>query len=299
MQILDHGRGHHRTLWRVLNGMDRLANRLYRPPVSRDQPPSAVLRAFGVSGPAQSLDGGEGTSWAVEDLVFKPDEGPLHEWLGRALANITPDGFRIAQPVCTRNGAWICHGWSATRWVQGSEPDYSAISTWRDILAAGRAFHRAVAHLGRPDFLDTRQDWWARADRAAWGERDIRFRPEFANVARRLQRALEPLGRPQLVHGDLTNNVLFAPGLAPAVIDISPYWRPPEYAEGVVVADALCWHDAPASLWKTVDVPVPAVARALLFRMATTNERVATGSNGEDLKNEARRYELAAAAIGM
>jgi hypothetical protein len=100
------------------------------------------------------------------------------------------------------------------------------------------------------------------------------------------------------LHADLTNNVLFAPGLPPAVIDISPYWRPPAYAEGVVVADALCWHDAPASLLQTTDVSVPAVARALLFRMATTNERVTSGAAAADLGDEARRYE-AAAAIGV
>lgn len=284
----------------VLNCLDRIAGRLYRAPVSRDPPPLTVLDAFGVSGPARLLDGGQGTSWAVENLVFKPDEGPLHEWLASALADVTPDGFRIAQPVCTRDGAaWVFRGWSATRWVEGSKPDYSAISTWQDILAAGRAFHRAVAHLGRPDFLDRLQDWWARADKAVWGEQDIWFRPQFAAVARRLQGALEPLGNPQIVHGDLTNNVLFASGVAPAVIDISPYWRPPKYAEGIVVADALCWHDAPASLWETVNVSMTAVARALLFRMATTNERVASGADGVDLQDEARRFGLATAAIGL
>jgi hypothetical protein len=72
------------------------------------------------------------------------------------------------------------------------------------------------------------------------------------------------------VHCDLTGNVLFANGLAPAIIDISPYWRPPAYAEGVVVADALCWHDAQASLADDLGVPRSAVARALLFRLLTT-----------------------------
>jgi uncharacterized protein (TIGR02569 family) len=258
-----------------------------------------VLHAFGGNGSARPLDGGQGTSWAAEDLVFKPDGGPGHEWLAGAFADVVPDGFRLAMPVCTSDGAWVFEGWSATRWVQGLEPDYSRIPTWRAILGAGRAFHRAVAHLDRPDFLDARQDWWARADRAAWGERAIRFRPEFAALARRLQGALEPLGRPQIVHGDLTNNVLFAPGLPPAIIDISPYWRPPDYAEGIVVADALCWHDAPASLWETLDVPVAAVARALLFRMATTNERVASGAEAVDLEDQARRYGFATAAIGL
>ncbi len=270
-----------------------------RAPVPSDQLPLTVPHAFGVNGPARLLDGGQGTSWAVEDLVFKPDAGALHEWLATALADVTTDGFRLATPVRTRDGAWAFDGWSATGWVEGSEPDYRATSTWPDILAAGRAFHRAVAHLDGPDFLDARQDWWARADRAVWGERAIRFHPEFAAVARRLRSALQPLGHPQIVHGDLTTNVVFAVGLDPAVIDISPYWRPPEYAEGIVVADALCWHGAPASLREAVDVPVPAVARALLFRMATTNERVAAGAGDVDLPDEARRYGQATAAIGL
>ncbi|MEV0565117.1 TIGR02569 family protein [Dactylosporangium sp. NPDC050588] len=258
-----------------------------------------VLHAFGVDGPARPLAGGQGTSWSAEDLVLKPDGGALHEWLAAAFADVTGDGFRLAAPVRTRDGAWAVQGWSAMRRVQGTEPDYCAVSTWQEILSAGRAFHRAVAHIVRPVFLDTRQDWWAQADRAAWGERAVRFLPEFAALAHRLQDALEPLGRPQLVHGDLTKNVLFASGLPPAIIDISPYWRPPAYAEGIVVADALCWHDAPASLWETVDVSAAAVARALLFRLATTNERVVSGGESADLQDEARRYELAAAVIGL
>jgi uncharacterized protein (TIGR02569 family) len=231
--------------------------------------------------------------------VLKPDGGLLHEWLVEAFADVTADGFRLAMPVRARDGAWAVEGWSATRWVPGEEPDYSTVSTWREILAAGRAFHQAVTHLDRPDFLDTRQDSWARADRAAWGERAIQCRPEFDSLARRLRPALEPLGDPQLVHADLTKNVLFAPGLPAAIIDISPYWRPPAYAEGVVVADALCWHEAPTSLWETVQVPVAAVARALLFRMTTTNERIRLGADGIDVQDEARRYGRAAEAIGL
>ena len=65
----------------------------------------------------------------------------------------------------------------------------------------------------------------------------MRFVPELADVAARLLAQPDPPDEPQLVHCDLTGNVLFAAGLPPAVIDISPYWRPPSYAEGVVVAD--------------------------------------------------------------
>jgi hypothetical protein len=48
----------------------------------------------------------------------------------------------------------------------------------------------------------------------------------------------------QLVHGDLGGNVLFAPSLAPAIIDFSPYWRPPGYAEAVAAVDAFLWFGA-------------------------------------------------------
>jgi hypothetical protein len=169
-----------------------------------------------------------------------------------------------------------------------------------DIIEAGRAFHRAVAHLPRPHCLDERSDPWAAADKAAWGEQTGPLHGAFTAVARRLREALEPLGRSQLVHGDLTRNVLFTQHQPPAVIDLSPYWRPPEYAEGVVLADALCWHDASPSLLSGAGVSVAAVARGLLFRLLTTNERVARGEvSATDLVEEAHRYDEAAGAIGL
>lgn len=267
--------------------------------MSVGQPPPSVLRAFGVEAAAKPLASGQGTAWLAGDLVLKPDAGPVYEWLATVLVDVAPRGVRIATAVRTSDGAWICDGWSATRWVEGSDPDRSEPLAWVKIIQAGRSFHGAAAHLARPDCLDERTDWWALADRAAWGERPLRFRPEFAAVAQRLQDALKPLGEPQIVHGDLPGNVLFATGLEPAIIDISPFWRPPEYAEGIVLADALAWHDAPASVLQLTDVSVAAVARGLLFRMATTNERVASGAAGVNVEDEARRYSLAADAIGV
>lgn len=232
-------------------------------------------------------------------MVFKPETSRTYEWLAQALAEFASGEVRIAKAASTQDGSWSFEGWSATHRVEGTEPDFSASSTWVEIIEAGRAFHRAVAHLHRPDCLDERHDWWALADRAAWGERPIQFCDEFAGIARRLQDVLEPLSAPQIVHGDLTGNVLFAPGMVPSVIDISPYWRPPEYADGIVVADALAWHGAHPSLLDRVDVSVAAVARALLFRMATTNECVASGVEEVDVLDDAQRYASAAVAIGV
>ena len=258
------------------------------------------MNAFGVKGRPLALSGGQGTAWRAGHLVFKPDAGTCHCWLGVRLVAVEPEDVRIAKPVPTRLGPWRHEGWVATRWVEGVEPNRSAKTVWLDIIEAGRAFHRAVAHLSRPRCLDARKDPWAAADRAAWGEGAVHLHPAFAAVARRLHDGLEPLGCSQLVHGDLTGNVLFAPDLPPAVIDMSPYWRPPEYAEGVVVADALSWHDAPPSVLSDAGVSVAAVARALLFRMLTTSQRVVEGETTKiEIVEEAHRYDGAASAIGL
>jgi hypothetical protein len=105
-----------------------------------------------------------------------------------------------------------------------------------------------------------------------------------------------PTGRAQLVHGDLTSNVLLAPGEPPSVIDFSPYWRPPTYAEGIVVADALCWHAAPPHTLHQVGVPVEAVARGLLFR-ALTSSRVQRSRR--ELAEEADRYRSVMTALTL
>jgi uncharacterized protein (TIGR02569 family) len=267
--------------------------------VSGERPSEGVLRAFNAGSKMLKLPGGQGTSWEAGGLVFKPSDGPVHQWLGESLDGLVLVGVRVAVPIASSDGRWTVDGWGATSFVSGSEPDLSRPSTWLDIIDAGRAFHRAVSHIRRPAFVDSRDDPWAVADRVAWGERSIRFLPELADIAARLLAQPHPPGEPQLVHCDLTGNVLFEAGLPPAVIDVSPYWRPRSYAEGVVVADVLCHHGADASALPLLGVPVTAIARALLFRMATTNVLVASGTVGIDLSDEAQRYKRAALALGI
>ena len=265
-----------------------------------DGPARYVREAFGARGDAWPLSGGQGIAWAVGDLVLKPDaDVRQQEWHGTMLNPLRRCGFRLADAVATRNGRWVCDGWSATRAVEGEEPSHHASPRWAEIIEAGRALHRATASLPRPDFIGTRDTWWETADRQTWSTTSPDVLPLLQTVSERPRRALTSLGMDQVVHCDLTGNVLFANGMAPAIIDISPYWRPPAYAEGVVVADALCWHDAPASLTDDLGVPRSAVARALLFRLLTTNTRAASGVDVEGVRDEARRYELAADAIGV
>lgn len=259
-----------------------------------------MLAAFGVPDAPQPLPGGQGASWVTGGIVLKRDgAAAFQQWLGTELAALPRHGFRLADAVPTIDGRWVCDGWSATRWVAGTVPDHTAEPRWREVLQAGRAFHRATSRLPKPDFLDRRTDWWAVADRLAWTDAVPDVVPELAPVARRLHAALAPLGEPQIVHADLAGNVLLADGLPPAIIDVSPYWRPPAYAEGIVVADALCWHGAPASLPSSVGVATSAVARGLLFRVITTHLRLVDGIGWATLPDEVRRYARAADLLGV
>ncbi len=60
----------------------------------------------------------------------------------------------------------------------------------------------------------------------------------------------------QLIHGDLSGNVLFAAGLPPAIIDFSPYWRPVAYASAVVAVDGVLWFGAGEALLQRAAVKV-------------------------------------------
>jgi uncharacterized protein (TIGR02569 family) len=134
----------------------------------------------------------------------------------------------------------------------------------------GHRFHAALVGRPRPGFLDRRTHHWAVGDRVAWGELPAATFADVKHVPR-LVAALRPVDESasQLVHGDLTGNVLFADGLPPAVIDFSPFWRPPGYAAAIVVGDALVWEGADEGLLAAVadveDLP-QLLLRALIFR---------------------------------
>src|SRR5690606_8463039 len=102
--------------------------------------------------------------------------------------------------------------------------------------------------------------------------------------------------RPQLVQGDLTGNVLFAPGQPPVIIDFSPYWRPVRYAHAIVAADGLLYHDAGDEL-VALAVPGPVgaqlLARAVIFRLVTF--ALLTGGEGESAAGELARFERVSA----
>ena len=127
--------------------------------------------------------------------------------------------------------------------------------------------------LLRPAFLDLRDDPWDWGDRVAWEEVPIRAGPVALDLLAPLVRSRRPVDlTSQVVHGDLPGNVLFAPGLPPAIIDWPVYWRPVSWALAVAVADALCWYGAAPDLparWAHLPAWGQMLIRALIYRIAT------------------------------
>jgi uncharacterized protein (TIGR02569 family) len=234
-------------------------------------PPPAVLRAFALSGAAEALDGWESVAWRVGGVVLKRvDVSPaqlewqasLFDWLQRI------DSFRVPRAVRAGGGALAVDGWYATTYLSGRHE----AGRWVDIVEVGDAFHSAVSSVRRPSFLDDRTDPWSIGDRVAWGELPLDDVPETKHLER-LVANLGPIDAPaQLIHGDLTGNVLFDEGLPPAVLDLSPYFRPAGFASAIVVADALVWEGADASILRSFahqrDFP-QYLLRALIYRTVT------------------------------
>lgn len=236
-----------------------------------EAPPAAVLDAFMVPGRRPiALEGGEGRSWRAGDLVMKPaPAGSEWAWLGEHLPTVREDGFRLALPTPSRDDRWVVDGWCAQTWVAGSHPSEPR---WLDVLGVGERLHSAMRHLPRPPFVDERTHAYSIGDRVAWGEMDSPVRHGFLARLVALRRDIE--APPQAIHGDLTENVLFAHDAAPAVIDLAVYWRPAGYAGAVVVGDAIRWANAdPAPLFDAtshVGAFAQLFVRAAIFRLVTS-----------------------------
>jgi uncharacterized protein (TIGR02569 family) len=238
-------------------------------------PPDHVLRAFGADhGPPELLAGGQGRTWRSGNVVIKPVSNPAEaSWLANVFEGLHVDGLRLARPLRSSDGRWVVAGWSAHRFVSGRPaPRYS------EILQASVALHESLSGVPEPRFLRERTDLHSWADRLAWGEiEDMDGRTGSGYGARQLAglaAGRRPVDAPnQVVHGDLFGNVLFAGTAPPAIVDITPYWRPGGWASAVVAVDALAWGGAPIEIlseWKRSPDWPQFLRRALVFRLAVS-----------------------------
>jgi len=209
--------------------------------------------------------------------VLKPlDRSPVEvAWQAETLGPLSCDGFRVARPRRE-----IVAGWTASEYVEGRHEH----GRWLEIIAVGERLHAALADVPRPDaVLEANLDPWRTGDRVAWGDEP------FAEVDDLLALRRPVTAPSQLVHGDLTGNVLFHDELPPAVIDLAAYWRPAGYASAIVVADALVWEGAPAEVAAAVDPQL--LLRALVYRAVTS---IVAGTDWKPTVELARRIAACA-----
>jgi len=234
-------------------------------------PPVAVLAAFELEGQPVPLRGGQGRAWLVDQAVLKPLDMPVSalRWQAQLLTRLGGrDDLRVSVPLQATDGAWTSSGWTAWHY----QPGVHLSGRWHEIIAVGQRLHAALQDEPEPAFLADRTDNWAVADRVAWGELPAEEHAGTKHLDMLLG-ALQPVtGTAQLVHGDLTGNVLFHRDLPPLVIDLSPYWRPPAFGTAVVIADALAFEGARSNIVQPLlaDRAFPQyLLRALVFRAVT------------------------------
>lgn len=227
-----------------------------------------MLTAWGLAH-AEPLDGGQGTSWRGGDTVLKPvlDEREA-TWVASVLHDLqVPDDLRVIRPAAAVDGRWVVDGWSAWHWLDGEHDP----SRWREVLDIADRFGECAATVGRSPALE-RTHAWAVGDAFAWDERMLDVPPSMRSITDELEGRRTSLDLPsQLVHGDLCNNVLFHPELPPAVIDVSPFWRPARYSAAIVAADLVGWFGGTRETLDRFGDPVGAqlLVRATLFRLGS------------------------------
>src|SRR5215469_815242 len=201
------------------------------------QPDPAVANAFGVSPDIALLPGG------FDQKTYRSGEVVLR-YLGEAAADagnwnadlfdrLDQQGFRVAKPRRATNGSWVVNGWVAEGFLVGHSVTLHDVPAAIDAITA---FHRALIGTPLPEYRKDEHTIWDRADEWAWGDIPERIDPRLYALASRPAILRTPVHLPdQLIHGDLNpDNILVADQLAPAIIDLAPYWRPAPLALAVL-----------------------------------------------------------------
>jgi len=234
-------------------------------------PSQNVLDAFELTEIPLPLTGGEGTSYRCGDCVLKPVANQEEaESIAGMLSILKVDGLRVNKPRKTVNGTWTHDGWVAYAYLEGQESKGNVLEK----LRVAERLHQGLRDIPAPEFIGKRNHVWEVADNAVWDTTGLSFDDAIQPDLDALMGQLKPVKiTSQLIHGDLTGNILFHPEYPPAVIDFSLYWRPADYAKAIIIVDSIVWDDAPLTLLDAIDNTGDMqqfLIRALLWRIKTS-----------------------------
>lgn len=231
-----------------------------------------ILYAFNLDGEINILDGGQNQSVRVKDAVLKPvgENVQFSEWALSILNKINPHEYRLSKPIVSNKGTFIYKGWCCTRYEPGEHRNGNV----KQKLAVSRLFHHDLADLHFNN-IPKADDPWSISQRIAWQKENL---PQ--NISKEAFKILEELiskitlkenYKVQIIHSDLSGNVLFDKGLKPLIIDFSPTIAPVEYAEAILVCDCIAWQGSPISEIGLIchsKFNIEMILRAVIFRLS-------------------------------
>ena len=230
--------------------------------------PPEVLDAFWLPHTATPLPGGQGNSWRVWDFVLKPHE-EAYEWISLMVNQLKPQDFRVSYHKKSIFGSFTYQGWWCTEFHEGHE----VTGKIEEKYSVARSLHDLFATIEKPEDWHPSDSPWSRAHAFVWwkGALPTNIHPQIQLEIDKVIHCLRPITLlNQIIHGDLCGNILFHETLPPLVIDFSLDYRPREYAEAILIADALAWENG----WDEALQLLPPnsgqiLLRACLFRLAT------------------------------
>ena len=194
-----------------------------------------IAHRFGVQEDAVLIANNEHPVYRAGDVIIRQESDPEEAaFVASLCSSISAKGFRVARPITSTSGAFVTDdGWTACAFLTGKP---ATADDAPHVVAAIAAYHEALAPTPKPSILKDDDSPFIRADKMAWNELETTIDHRITPLVGPLQARLQPLDelKPQLIHGDLNpHNILIEPSVPPGIIDIAPYWRPPEFAQAV------------------------------------------------------------------
>ncbi|QHQ59561.1 hypothetical protein Ana3638_01075 [Anaerocolumna sedimenticola] len=252
-----------------------------------------ILSAFNLNGEINSLHGGQNTSVRVKDAVLKPvgENEQIYEWALTILNEINPHEYRLSKPIISNNNTFVYKGWCCTRYEPGEHRDGNV----KQKLEVSRLFHSDLAEV---DFVNIPKanDPWSISQRIAWQKENLP-----SNLSKEASKILDELiskiklkenYKLQIIHADLSGNILFDKALNPLIIDFSPTIAPVKYAEAILVCDCIAWQGSPISEIGLICCSknnIEMILRAVIFRLSVA--AIFAGNNYDTFVEEYQKFK--------